>query len=652
MKLSELDINENRIKLLEKKGFSSVKDVQEFFPRKYYDFRKVMALAPENAGGYCSIVGTCQQVETQKTNNVLMLKAKVYDEITDKKLNIIWIGSYYLYKIIRDWEGERVIAAGKLTYNEEYHSFHMNNPIIFSKSVERNLVIYPVYRKMTGISDEYMQTLLGKALAVDNDETIPEELMQKHSLMSRIDALKSLHRPADFESVRKARARFVYEDLLQFAYETEMINRQKSKGTIYNIRTLRNTTDYINHLPFQLSESQDSVIKDMQAQAKEGRRINALVQGDVGSGKTVVAFAMMLSMADSGYQSILMAPTVILARQHYESLSESAEKYGYKTAFLSGEIKASERKKLLRDIAEGEYDFIVGTHGVMNVQYHNLAMVIVDEEHKFGVMQRKLISEQASKGVHSISLSATPIPRTLAETIYGTNISVYDLKVPEGRKTVQTAIFNNSEKICEFVLKKIHQGQQVYVVSPYIDDPEEQYDIETVENALNVYTTAFASVQDVHIGVVTGKMKQTEADSVISDFVAGKYQILIATTIIEVGVNVPNANIIIINNAERFGLAQLHQLRGRVGRGKEQGYCILKSSDSQNPRLQTMCRTTNGYEIAMEDMKLRGTGDLLGTDQSGRNKYIELITSNTKIYHAAVEDAKIMADNGWSLKES
>ena len=647
MLLSELGIKENRIKVLEKKGFHTVKDVLEFFPRTYYDFRMPKPLVPENNGLFCSVIGNLEKVETQKTNETLMVKAKVYDKQTNRKLHVMWIGAYYIYKMIKPWEAEDIIVCGKLTYNSEYNSYHMNNPIVFSKEIEKEQRIYPVYKKMSGISQDYMDALIYNSIDSISDTT-PKELVTKHCLMDKKTAYQTMHAPIDFNTYNKAKARYVYDELLEFAIQVEIKEREISKGSLFNIKSLKNTNDYIRNLPFTLSDSQKHVIQEMQEMAKNGQRINALVQGDVGSGKTVVAFAMMMSMADSGYQSCLMAPTVILARQHYESLSKAAANYGYKTAFLSSDLTAREKKKILKEIADGEYTFVVGTHGVLapTTIYKNLAMAIVDEEHKFGVEQRQILTGKEKEGVHSISISATPIPRTIANAYYGNSIQIYDLEVPEGRKPIQTAIFNNNIKIQEFIRKKIKEGQQAYIVSPFITDPDEQYNIETVEMAVKEYEKAFAN-DNIRVACITGKMKQEESDAIISDFADGKIHILIATTIIEVGVNVPNANVIVINNAERFGLAQLHQLRGRVGRGNAQGYCILKSSEKENPRLQTMCKTTNGFEIAKADMEQRGGGDILGNEQSGKNKYIDMIIKHPKIYEAAKEDAKIVVDNEW-----
>ena len=649
MDIREIGVKENRIKLLESKGLGTVEEVQRFFPRKYYDFSVQRQLDVIYADTYCAIIGRAEEITTKKTNEVLMVKAKVYDEITGRKLNVMWIGAYYIYKIIREWEGERVIVCGKLTYSEEYHSFHMNNPIIFDRNIEKNLKVYPVYKKMAKISEDYMSDLIKKALEIQVEDQIPAELVKKHRLMTTGEAVGTLHNPSSMQDLGRARQRIVYDKMIEFAVEMEKTERSVSKGTIYNIKTLKNTMDYIEKLPYKLTPSQNEVFRQMSEKAKNGLRVNALIQGDVGSGKTTSAFLMMFAMADSGYQSLIMAPTVILATQHYENLKVAADRYGYKVAFLAGKQTAKEKKSIIEQIESGECQFIVGTHSVISegINYKNLALAIIDEEHKFGVKQRKVLEDRAKYGVHCISMSATPIPRTIVSIAYGNGTDVYDLEVPASRKPVQTAVCASNDSIFKFLQKKLDEGQQAYVVCPFIEDPEEQYNVETVEATFKAYSDKFNTFGDINVGCVTGKMKVEDVDETIRKFAAGEIKILVSTTVIEVGVNVPNSNVIVINNAERFGLAQLHQLRGRVGRGSDQGYCILKSAEKENPRLGIMCSTTNGYEIAEEDMRLRGTGEILGTAQSGRSEIIDLITSYPKMYGVVKRDASMLVDAGY-----
>lgn len=647
--LATLGISNNRIAALKKKGIACVEDIQDFFPRTYIDFSTQSELNPKHHDQNVAIIGRLDKVSSDKTNNTLMLKAKVYDKISGKKLNVMWIGSYSLKSVIKDWEDSMVIVCGKLTYREEYHSFHMNNPLVFDKDVEENLRIYPIYRKMAKISEEFMKEAIEKALCYPRRDPIPDLYRNKYHLMEINAALHTMHHPQSMKELTDAEKRLTYEKLLHFAIQIEKKERHISKGTIYNIKGLKNTYDYIKSLPFRLTPSQSSVFQSMREMAYNGQRINALVQGDVGSGKTIQAFLMMFAMADSGYQSILVAPTQILAKQHFESLKKASQQYGYQVAFLSSETKGKAKAKILEGIAEGQYTFVVGTHSVIDpdIQYKKLALVVIDEEHKFGVAQRSLLTAKAELGVHCITMSGTPIPRTLASALYGPSIQVYDLDLPAERKPVQTAISSNDRVIYNFIKEKVMSGNQAYIVCPWIDDEADTSNIETVEKSMKSYQDYFSSYHpEISINCVTGKMKPKESAEIIQAFDHGQIDILISTTVIEVGVNVPNANVIVINNAENFGLAQLHQLRGRVGRGSDQGYCILKSTDRENARLQVMCQTTNGLKIAEEDMRLRGSGNILGTEQSGQNEFIELITHYPNMYNKVKSDAKDIVNQG------
>lgn len=648
MDISILGLTQKRINELSKRGICTIEDVQEFFPHKYYDFTQLQTPIPLLNNRYVAITGVLKKVLSKKTNNVLMVQAKVIEKQTNIKINVQWIGAYYIKKIIKDWESLDVIICGKLEYHSEYKSYHMDNPIVFDLEIEKNLRIYPVYTKMQGISSEFMEELIDTSLLqCRRDELIPKDILKKYKLMPINEALYVMHHPRNMQELEQARKRLVYDKLLSFALRVEYLERNISKGTIYNAKTLKNTLSLIKQLPFSLTQGQQNAFNCMKTDMQEGRRINALIQGDVGSGKTIAAILMMFLCADSGYQSVVMAPTVILARQHYEELSTYASMFGYNVAFLGGKMKIKEKREILHKIEMGYYQFIVGTHGVVSkdVIYKNLALTVIDEEHKFGVEQRELLAQKSSNGVHSIIMSATPIPRTMANTLYGTSIQVYDFEPPPDRQKIQTCIFSNEQKIMEFIHSEIRSGRQAYVVCPLIEGEEKNPNIESVELTVQKYKQYFDCF-DICVGSVNGKMSQEAADEQISMFINKKTQILISTTVIEVGVNVPNASVIVINNAERFGLAQLHQLRGRVGRGKHKAYCILKSIEKDNERLNVMCKTTNGYIIAEEDLKLRGTGNILGKEQSGNNEYIELIMQYPNMYQIIKKDAKDFADRG------
>ena len=643
MTLEELGLKKAEITKLNKKGIMTVEDIQQFYPRTYYDFSEVKTMHPSLNGQFCAIYGKFIRMETQKTNETLMLKAKVLEQGTEKKLHVMWIGNYYLKNVIKDWEGQDVIVCGKLTYEDTYHSFHMNNPVIFSPDINKNLKVYPVYTKMSGISEEWMSKIISKALEVNIEDNLPDEIIRRWKLPSMNEAVYSMHSPKTMKQLERAQRRIIFNTLYDFAHSMEEKNMEVSKGSVYNIKASNYAKDYIKMLPFKLTQSQRDAISEMDKLARDGRRINALIQGDVGSGKTAVAFTMMLLFVSSGYQSVLMAPTEILARQHYEEIKGYCDKLGLNVVFLTGSLKASEKKEILSGIKEGKAQIIVGTHSAASkdVEYKDLALAVVDEEHRFGVNIENDLFGKSDKGMHTITMSATPIPRTIADVLFSGNTSVFDLTRPEGRQEVQTAIFNNDKKIAEFAEKQIKEGRQIYVVCPLIETTEksEKGNLLSVEDTEKLYQKLFEG-KNIRIASVTGKTKVKEQEAILEQFKNGDIDILIATTVIEVGVNTPNASTIIINNAERFGVAQLHQLRGRVGRGGYKGYCILKSAEKDNERLQLLCRSNNGFELAEEDAKLRGPGDILGERQSGESKELELVLKFPKVYDIAKKEAK------------
>lgn len=644
MNLEELGLKKAEITKLNKKNIFSVEDVQNFFPRKYYDFTEIKTMHPSLNEEFVAVVGKFIKMETQKTNDTLMLKAKVLEKGTDRKLHVMWIGNYYLKNIIKDWVDLDVIICGKLTYEDTYHSFHMNNPIIFSTDIKNNMKVFPVYTKMSGISEEWMSKIIKLALEHKATDVLPEDIRKRYSLLPLNEALYSMHMPGNMKQLKEAQKRMVFSALYNFALSVEKRNLSVSKGTVYNIRSLDMVNKYVEMLPFELTTSQKLAFREMRDMASDGRRVNALVQGDVGSGKTVVAFLMMFAMAGSGYQSVLMAPTEILARQHYEDLKKYADNIGIGTVFLTGSMKAKEKKEILKQINDGTVKLIVGTHSVVSedVKYKDLALAVVDEEHRFGVQIEENLFAKSDKGMHTIQMSATPIPRTIADVIFSDSIKVYDLERPAGRQEVQTAIFNNDEKIYDFLEKQIKEGRQAYVVCPLIEDSssEARKKILSVEHVEDNYIKRFEASR-IRIESVTGRTKKDEAEKILNNFKDGKIDVLISTTVIEVGVNNPNVSTIIISNAEMYGVAQLHQLRGRVGRGQYKGYCILKSAEKDNERLKLLCSSTDGFALAEKDAELRGPGDILGERQSGKNNDLELVLKYPNMYKFAQREAKV-----------
>ncbi|MEM9857781.1 MAG: ATP-dependent DNA helicase RecG [Bacteroidota bacterium] len=455
-------------------------------------------------------------------------------------------------------------------------------------------------------------------------ETLPRNLIEQYRLIPKKGAVRQIHFPDRIENLRKAQFRLKFEELFYIQLrllKLKITRLDKFRGFVFNNADLLNDF-YKNHLPFDLTNAQKRVIKEVYRDMRSASQMNRLLQGDVGSGKTIVAFICMLIAVGAGKQSALMAPTEILAIQHFHGLKEYAQKMGLRIALLTGSTKTAERKVIHEYLRSGELHILVGTHALIEdkVQFKALGLAVVDEQHRFGVAQRsKLWQKNKDIYPHVLVMTATPIPRTLAMTLYGDlDISTID-ELPAGRKPIKTthSYDANRLKVNGFVKQQIEQGRQVYIVYPLIEESEKL----DLKHLMDGYESVCRAFPNVPVSIVHGKMKSEAKDFEMNRFVKGETKIMVATTVIEVGVNVPNATVMIIENAERFGLAQLHQLRGRVGRGADQSYCILMSnyklSKEGKIRLETMVRTNNGFEIADTDLKLRGPGDLMGTQQSG-----------------------------------
>ena len=499
----------------------------------------------------------------------------------------------------------------------------------------------------------YLEEVMHKALSIGltSSEILPRDILASAGEVSMPVALRCIHMPNTMEEIEQGRSRILFNDLLYFAIHNELNRNEVSAGSQYNIKTRSLLGKIVTSLPFFLTADQSKAVEEMLINAEDGRRINALIQGDVGCGKTIICILMAAAFADNGYQAVIMAPTQVLAKQHYEAISSMLDPYGIRTAYLDSSFKKKDRDCVLKDIADGTAQIIIGTQSCIgkDVVYKDLALAVVDEEHRFGVKQRTAIIEKASRGVHSITMSATPIPRSLAQVIYGDNIQLHTIRsMPNGRKPVKTRVFRNQTGNMKFVLKEVQAGHQAYVVCPMIEKNEKIPNVKSVEQISKEYED-FLGPLGVKVGSLTGRNSKEEAEEIIIRFKEGEIDVLIATSVIEVGVNVPNATVMIITNAERFGLSSLHQLRGRVGRNSLQSYCVLQSEDESPKglaRLQVMCKTTDGFQIAEADLSQRGAGDLLGTQQSGDNKYVALMIANPEKYRYTVQIAKELIQRG------
>jgi ATP-dependent DNA helicase RecG len=553
--------------------------------------------------------------------------------------------------------GTQVTLFGKITAQKgEYQMVHPE--VIFdSDKVPNTLVgVYSSTEKLTkaGLHSSGFSKLIKGILedtSIQYTETIPLELRTKYRLLDFKTAIKQIHFPENEELLFNAQRTLKFEELFYLQLElllTKQLNFQKNKSFIFDKKTDYFAQFYSHSMPFELTNAQKRVVKEINHDLHTGSQMNRLVQGDVGSGKTLVALLAMLLGLDAGFQAAMMAPTEILASQHFASIKELLSKLPIRVELLIGSLKNSEKIKLIQEINEGNVDLVIGTHTLIEdrVQFKNLGLVVIDEQHRFGVAQRsKFWKKNKELPPHILVMTATPIPRTLAMTVYGDlDVSVID-ELPPGRKPITTKHFfeKNRLQILGFIRSEIDKGRQVYIVYPLIEESE-TLDFANLMQGFD-YLCAIFPKPNYQISIVHGKLKPEVKDFEMARFIRGETQIMVATTVIEVGVNVPNASVMIIESAERFGLSQLHQLRGRVGRGAEQSYCLLVTKDKlsadSKKRMTTMVSTSDGFKIAEVDMELRGPGDIMGTQQSGiLNFKIANLATDGKIIEVARQEAK------------
>ena len=648
MSLHSLGVTENKEKQFEKKNIKTVQDLAEFLPRKYLDCQKITGLQPSDQLSILEVVPT--NVFLVNTGRLPMLKATCTVNGVFKPngksetIYVIWFSSEkyvdYVAEGVNSLIHKTVYVAGH--YDAQYKS--ISKPIFFTSNPNA-LRILPIYSKIAGMGNDYLTNHIDLALRMRFDEPYPVALAEHFNLISYNQSLHSFHHPASYNDLNNAITRRDFDLLLRFALRMEQQNREQRVDSPFVFRSTVAIEKILTHLPYELTPDQRECIEGIVNGCMSGKRVNALVQGDVGCGKTIIAFLAMFMAADNGYQAAMMAPTQVLAKQHYADIIQYAELTGITVACLTSDMTAKQQREVVSKIKSGEVSIVIGTSSVIgkNVQYNNLALTVVDEEHKFGVIQKRTLAERAREGVHCLVMSATPIPRSLATIVHGGNMELYTIKtMPKGRQPVTTRICYNKDEAIGSVIDVLQQGRQAYVVCPAIDKNEDYEDIEAVEDVYTYYENILSPL-GYKVAVLTGRTKKGELSSVIEAFQNNEIQVLVATTVIEVGVNVPNACAMVVHNAERFGLSGLHQLRGRVGRGNHPSICLL-ISDRQCERLDVMCSTTDGFRVAEADLMQRGAGELFGVRQSGIDKYTELILLRPELYHQACEMAKIILD--------
>ncbi len=612
-------IGEKRAELFKKRGIRTLSDLLYFFPRSHEDRTRFCEIASCREGeDVCIKAEVDRPVEEFRVRHNMTVSTMMIRDDTDI-LQIVWYNNRFVKNIYHT--GEEYVFFGKIT-RDKYGKRQMANPIIERAGHERFTgKIVPLYHLTGNLTQRIVQSAMENALRAAGrlDEYLPDDLRAEYELAEINFAIKNIHFPDDFNSYSISRRRFVFEELLilQLALLAKRDDNARMRGVVFEDTVCIN--EFVSTLPFPLTGAQRRTLTEIAGDLSGGKMMNRLVQGDVGSGKTAVAAAAIYAAVKNGYQAVMMAPTEILARQHKETLDEFFRDAGINVVLLTGGMNAAEKRRAYDYIALGTADVIVGTHAVIqeDVTYYDLALVVADEQHRFGVEQRAALAAKGSDP-HMLIMSATPIPRTLALILYGDlDISIID-ELPPGRKTVKTYAVGESmrQRINAFIAKNVDAGSQVYVVCPLVEETESG-DLKDAQGLAEHLQKIFPHFR---VGLIHGKMRPKLKDAVMTSFLAGDIQILVSTTVIEVGVNVPNANLMIIENAERFGLSQLHQLRGRVGRGREQAFCVMFAHGKNEvtlKRMKTMCESNDGFYISEQDLKLRGPGDFFGTRQHG-----------------------------------
>ncbi len=644
-------IGPKKAEALAKLNIFTIEDLIYNFPRDYEDRRNVVKIdnlvpgEPAMFTGRIDLVIAGGGFRGVKKQAVRLL---VSDDTGS--VEVVFFNAGYLAKTIE--KGSEYVFFGKPSITRE--KIQVVHPDM-SRPGQAGKGIIPVYSLVSGISQREMRKIQNRVrgLYSEAEDFLTPEMIKKNNLCSLEYALDKIHFPEDKQSLLEARYRLIFDELL--ILQTGLMAARKTSSVTRGIALTGDEREYIDSLPYELTEAQKRCVREISADLESERAMNRLIQGDVGSGKTAVAETAMFKTVKSGFQAAMMAPTEILAAQHFEGISKSFAQHGIKVGFLSGSMKAAERRKVLEGIADGGIDVIIGTHAVIqpDVKFKNPGLFITDEQHRFGVGQRVSLKEKG-RNPNVLVMTATPIPRTLAVVIYGDlDISVID-ELPPGRRAVRTRCVRKHDgakdielqrrKCYEFVREQLAAGRQAYVVTPLIEESDTM-NLKSAEQVAGELEKLFA---EYSVSLIHGGMKQGEKDSIMEGFASGNIQVLVATVLIEVGINVPNATVMVVENAERFGLAQLHQLRGRVGRGEHQSYCFLivdNESETAVRRCAVMEQSTDGFFIAEEDLKLRGPGEIFGTRQHGiPDMRIADLARHLKVLNHARDEARIITD--------
>lgn len=610
-------------KLFQKIGITTVEELLRYYPRTYDVYEEPVEIGTAEEGKTVSIRATITgSLYINQVRNLQVLSTTVADQ--SGRLPVAWFNAPYLRGSLK--KGSVFILRGKIIRKKG--RLQMEHPEIFTPAAYEEIVhsMQPVYALTKGLSNKAITKLVHQVLDTQplKTEYLPEEIRERYQLADDNFAVRTIHFPKNMQELLTARKRLVFDEFLLFVLAVQLLKEKTEEAlNTFPMKPVWTTEEIIEGLPYELTNAQKNVWHEIERDLSGHKLMSRLVQGDVGSGKTVIAFLAMILSAENGFQSALMVPTEVLANQHYEgflNLMEEQKITSCRPVLLTGSTTAKQKREIYQKIADGEVNIIIGTHALIQekVEYKNLGLVITDEQHRFGVRQREALTTRGNPP-HVLVMSATPIPRTLAIILYGDlDISIID-ELPAKRLPIKNCVVGTAyrPKAYSFIEKQVHAGRQAYVICPMVEESE-GLDAENVTDYAEKLREALP--EDIRIEILHGKMKPKEKNKIMESFASGEIQILVSTTVVEVGVNVPNATVMMVENAERFGLAQLHQLRGRVGRGEHQSYCIFiqgNSEEDTSKRLKILNESNDGFFIAGEDLKLRGPGDLFGIRQSG-----------------------------------
>lgn len=621
--LSEIGVTKQKANQFAYRDIYTCEDLVRYFPTRYDDFSHVTGILPEDQVSV--IEGMAISIEKIPAR-MQMFKVVIQTD-NSEIVYAVWFQQNYRYPVYYNMIGHRVLVAGRVTWNDYWKAKTIKNVLLFTDDIAGAKHMLPTYKKIPGMSTEYLTEHIDAALRElkHQPDNLPDYIIDQYHLPGMMESIRCRHDPSSAEELNRSCKRTRFEDMTYFALRMLLNEENQVHHSPYPITKVELARQYIRNLPYKLTPDQKHILSAIFNHVSTGNRLNGLLQGDVGAGKTVVAFNILVMAAENGYQAALMAPTRQLAAQHYQDMVSQLKPLGLNVAFLDASAPTAQRREVIRGLKDGSVQIVVGTHTLFSkgVEFKQLACIIIDEQHKFGVLQRKALMEKAGLGVHTLMMSATPIPRSLAQSVYGTGLEVYNIhSMPSGRLPVKTLYFADDERIISFIRYQIKTGHQTYIVCPAIEDSKS----EKMRDVINVDDTAHwlrTKLPEVSFGVLTSKTSQEDAETLLDDFKAMRKQVLVATSIVEVGINIPSATGMVIMSAERFGLASLHQLRGRVCRGNAQGYCIVHGDNlDNNTRIQVFLSTTDGFKIAQEDLNNRGSGNLIGIQQSGEDKYV------------------------------